>query len=86
MIYVFDTSSIRSLQHFYQSVFKTIWDGLDRQCGELIAQTEEKLQSSGNVERSSHETATLATKCCRTSDLNQPIFTKPLLLMYGELK
>ena len=29
MIYVFDTSSIRSLQHFYQSVFKTIWDGLD---------------------------------------------------------
>lgn len=29
MIYVFDTSSIHSLQHFYQSVFKTIWDGLD---------------------------------------------------------
>ncbi|MBX9917976.1 MAG: DUF4411 family protein [Nitrosomonas sp.] len=29
MIYVFDTSSIRSLQHFYPSVFKTIWDGLD---------------------------------------------------------
>ena len=29
MIYVFDTSSIRSLQHFYSSVFKTIWDGLD---------------------------------------------------------
>lgn len=28
MIYVFDTSSIRSLQHFYPSVFKTIWDGL----------------------------------------------------------
>ncbi len=34
MIYVFDTSSIRSLQHFYPSVFKTIWDGLD----ELIQQ------------------------------------------------
>lgn len=29
MIYVFDTSSIRSLQHFYPSIFKTIWDGLD---------------------------------------------------------
>ena len=29
MIYVFDTSSIHSLQHFYRSVFKTIWDGLD---------------------------------------------------------
>lgn len=29
MIYVFDTSSIRSLQHFYPSVFKTIWDGLE---------------------------------------------------------
>ena len=29
MIYVFDTSPIRSLQHFYPSVFKTIWDGLD---------------------------------------------------------
>jgi len=29
MIYVFDTSSIRSLQHFYPSVFKTIWNGLD---------------------------------------------------------
>lgn len=30
MIYVFDTSSIRSLQHFYPSVFKTIWDGLEK--------------------------------------------------------
>ena len=29
MIYVFDTSSLRSLQHFYRSVFNTIWDGLD---------------------------------------------------------
>lgn len=29
MIYVFDTSSIRSLQHFYPRVFKSIWDGLD---------------------------------------------------------
>ena len=29
MIYVFDTSSLRSLQHFYPSVFRSIWDGLD---------------------------------------------------------
>lgn len=29
MIYVFDTSSIRSLQHFYPRVFRTIWDGLE---------------------------------------------------------
>jgi hypothetical protein len=29
MNYVFDTSSIRSLQHFYPRVFKSIWDGLD---------------------------------------------------------
>ncbi len=28
MIYVFDTSSIRALQHFYPRVFKSIWDGL----------------------------------------------------------
>lgn len=29
MIYVFDTSSLRSLQHFYPTVFQTIWRGLD---------------------------------------------------------
>lgn len=29
MIYVFDTSSLRSLQHFYPSVFNAIWAGLD---------------------------------------------------------
>ena len=29
MIYVFDTSSLRSLQYFYPSVFGTIWSGLD---------------------------------------------------------
>jgi hypothetical protein len=29
MIYMFDTSSIRSLQHFYPNVFKTIWYRLD---------------------------------------------------------
>jgi hypothetical protein len=29
MIYVFDTSSIRSLQHFYPRVFQSIWNGID---------------------------------------------------------
>ncbi|WP_250482195.1 PIN domain-containing protein [Caballeronia sp. GACF5] len=29
MTYVFDTSSIRSLQHFYPRVFQSIWDGLE---------------------------------------------------------
>ncbi|MHB1606988.1 MAG: PIN domain-containing protein [Leptospirales bacterium] len=29
MIYVFDTSSLRSLQHFYPTVFVTIWNGLN---------------------------------------------------------
>lgn len=36
MSYVFDTSSLRSLQHFYPRVFKSIWDGLD----ELVARQE----------------------------------------------
>ena len=36
MSYVFDTSSIRSLQHFYPRVFKSVWDGLD----ELVAQND----------------------------------------------
>lgn len=36
MNYVFDTSSIRSLQHFYPRVFKSIWDGLDG----LVAKSE----------------------------------------------
>lgn len=34
MIYVFDTSSLRALQHFYPRVFKSIWDSLD----ELVRQ------------------------------------------------
>ena len=42
MIYVFDTSSIRALQHFYPSVFRTIWQGLDGlvQAGEMISTRE----------------------------------------------
>jgi len=42
MIYVFDTSSLRSLQHFYPSVFKSIWDQLDAlaEQGQLISTRE----------------------------------------------
>lgn len=42
MIHVFDTSSIRSLQHFYPSVFKSIWDGLNSLAdhGDLISTRE----------------------------------------------
>jgi len=42
MMYVFDTSSIRSLQHFYPSVFKKIWDDLEilAQAGTIISTRE----------------------------------------------
>lgn len=42
MIYIFDTSSLRSLQHFYPRVFKSIWDGLDGlvQSNELVSTRE----------------------------------------------
>ncbi|AEA62844.1 PIN domain-containing protein [Burkholderia gladioli] len=45
MIYVFDTSSIRSLQHFYPRVFRSIWDGLE----ELVSQR--RLISTREVQR-----------------------------------
>lgn len=42
MIYVFDTSSLRSLQHFYRSVFKSVWAGLDEMVGkQTITSTRE---------------------------------------------
>lgn len=34
MIYVFDTSSLRALQHFYPAVFKSIWVGLNTLVGD----------------------------------------------------
>jgi hypothetical protein len=42
MIYVFDTSSLSSLKHFYPGVFTTIWDELDRmvESGTLISTKE----------------------------------------------
>jgi hypothetical protein len=42
MIYVFDTSSLSNLKHFYPAVFTTIWTELDRMIegGELISTKE----------------------------------------------
>ena len=42
MTYVFDTSSLSQLKHFYPAVFKTIWTGLDNmvQSGALISTRE----------------------------------------------
>jgi Domain of unknown function (DUF4411) len=42
MIYVFDTSSLSRLKHFFPAVFKTIWAGLDDlvQAGALISTRE----------------------------------------------
>ena len=42
MIHVFDTSSLRSLQHFYPSIFKSIWDSLNTLAdqGEMISTRE----------------------------------------------
>ncbi len=42
MIYVFDTSSLSRLKHFFPAVFKTIWDGLDAlvQAGTIISTRE----------------------------------------------
>lgn len=36
MIYVFDTSSLSKLKHFYPGVFKSVWNGLD----ELVIQNQ----------------------------------------------
>jgi len=42
MIYVFDTSSLSKLKHFYPGVFKSVWIGLDALVmdGELISTKE----------------------------------------------
>lgn len=36
MIYVFDTSSLHALQHFYPAVFKSIWVGLNSLVGKGV--------------------------------------------------
>jgi Domain of unknown function (DUF4411) len=42
LIYVFDTSSLSELKHFYPGVFKSIWTGLDAlvQSGQMISTRE----------------------------------------------
>jgi len=42
MIYVFDTSSLSKLKHFFPGVFKSVWTGLDGlvQSGDLISTRE----------------------------------------------
>ncbi len=42
MIYVFDTSSLSKLKHFYPGVFKSVWQGLETliENGELVSTRE----------------------------------------------
>ena len=42
MIYVFDTSSLSELKHFYPAIFKSVWQGLDKlvQHNQLISTKE----------------------------------------------
>lgn len=70
MIYVFDTSSIRSLQHFYPRVFKSIWDGLDA----LVQQ--EQLISTREVFNELERQAVSAEVFKWAKD-NKKIFTMP---------
>ncbi|HQS58731.1 MAG: hypothetical protein B7Y56_10870 [Gallionellales bacterium 35-53-114] len=70
MIYVFDTSSIRSLQHFYPSVFKTIWDGLDT----LIQQ---KTLISTREVWNELERQNVSADVLAWAKLNKQIFTTP---------
>lgn len=70
MIYVFDTSSIRALQHFYPSVFRTIWQGLDGlvQAGEMISTRE----VFNELERQS-----VSQDVLKWAKTNKAIFTTP---------
>lgn len=70
MIYVFDTSSIRSLQHFYPSVFKSIWDGLDG----LVQQ--QSLVSTREV-WNELERQNISTDVLAWAKQNKQIFTTP---------
>ena len=70
MIYVFDTSSLRSLQHFYPSVFKSIWHGLDT----LIQQ--KKLISTREV-WNEIERQNVSADVLAWAKQNKQIFTMP---------
>ena len=70
MIYVFDTSSLRALQHFYPGVFTTIWEGLDRLVLDgLLISTREVYNELVN-QNITHQVKTWAK-------VNKAIFTTP---------
>ena len=70
MMYVFDTSSIRSLQHFYPRVFKSIWDGLDG----LVAR--QKLISTREVFNELERQA-ISEELLKWAKLNKALFRTP---------
>lgn len=70
MIYVFDTSSIRALQHFYPRVFKSIWDGLD------VLVQQELLTSTREVFNELERQA-ISAEVLQWSKDNKQIFTTP---------
>lgn len=70
MTYVFDTSSLRSLQHFYPRVFKSIWDGLDA----LVAQ--KYLISTREVYRELEGQA-ITAELLKWAKANKALFTTP---------
>jgi hypothetical protein len=58
MIYVFDTSSLSKLKHFYPGVFKSVWQGLESliKSGELISTREVwKEMERGNSDQYTNE-------------------------------
>ena len=67
---VFDTSSIRELQHFYPGIFRTVWTGLDAlvKSGELIS-TREVLGEIEDQNASDHVKSWV--------NRNRAIFTQP---------
>lgn len=70
MSYVFDTSSIRSLQHFYPRVFKSIWDGL----ADLVARQE--ILSTREVYNELERQA-ITTDVLTWTKANKALFTTP---------
>lgn len=70
MIYVFDTSSLRSLQHFYPRIFKSIWDSLDN----LAAQ--QNLISTREV-FNELEMQAVSQDVLKWANDHKPLFTTP---------
>ena len=70
MIYVFDTSSLSALKHFYPVIFKSIWSGLDNlvQQQKLIS-TREVWNEIGRGDSDQHTNEWLKTR--------KEIFTTP---------